>query len=173
MHEINTKLSKLQSRLGLRLDIQQFMKHLFFSFVSFYYLNLALASVAVAQTEYECKIGSVSDVFAAELQSRPVKDSSLILERHENPDSKFSLSFAEENLALNQVLQIDEEDWRGAFRVTWFSETSGQVFQITVNSKTGEGWIASHLETGDLQTEVTLSECQLKERLSFDQPLRN
>lgn len=162
MHEINTKLSKLQSPSDLHLAIQQLMKNLLLLLISVCFLSLFTAASAFAQTQHECKIESTSDLFADELQSRPGKGSSLILDRSPNSDSEFVLNFSDENLALNQVLQIDEEDWRGAFRVTWLSETSGQVYQITVNAKTGEGLIASHLETGDLQTEVALTECQLK-----------
>lgn len=162
MHEINTKLSNLQSLIDEHLAIQQRMKHLFLLLSYVCFLNLSSASAAAAQTQHDCKIESMSDVFAAELQSRPEENSRLALERKQNSESEFSLNFAEENLALNLVLQIDEEDWRGAFRVTWLSEVSGQVYQITVNAKTGEGLIASHLETGDLQTEVALSECKLK-----------
>lgn len=162
MHEINTKLSKMQSPSDPTLAIHQGMKNLFLSLISVCFLSVFSAASSLAQTQYECKIESMSDVFAAELQSRPEKDSSLVLERQPNADSEFVLNFSEQILPLNQVLQIDEEDWRGAFRVTWLSETSGLVFQITVNAKTGEGLIESFLETGDLQTEVALSRCQQK-----------
>lgn len=129
----------------------------FTALISFGFSNLALA-----QTQYECEIQSVSELFSDELQYQPTVGSNLVLERTPNSDSEFALHFSELSLPLHEVLQIDEEDWRGAFRVTWLSTVTGRVYQVNVNAKTQEGSIESHLETGELQSEVSLVGCHQK-----------